>query len=60
MMILSLNVRGVGGNPKDCIPQEVITFGLSGCPIILGNDGLWFEIKGVSLDYFPHMGLLFG
>jgi len=60
MMILSLNVRGVGGYPEDCGPQEVITFGLFGCPIILGNDGLWFESKGVSLDYSPHMGLLFG
>jgi len=40
MMILSLNVIGVGGYPEDCGPQEVITFGLSVCPIILGNDGL--------------------
>ena len=60
MMILSLNVRGVGGYPEDCVPQEVITFGLSRCPIILGNYGLWFESKGVSLDYSPHMRLLFG
>ena len=60
MMILSLNVRGMGGYPEDCGPQEVITSGLSGCRIILGNDGLWFESKGVSLDYSPHMGLLFG
>ena len=60
MMILSLNVRAVGGYPEYCGPQEVITFGLSRCPIILGNDGIWFESKGVSLDYSPHMGLLFG
>ena len=60
MMILSLIVRGVGRYPKDCSPQEVITLGLSVSPIIFGNDGLYFQRKGVSLDYAPHMGLLFG
>jgi len=39
-MILSSNVRGVGGYPEDCGPQEIITFDLYGCPIILGNDGI--------------------